>query len=214
MSINAFILYACLSSPPQTNHLIVLQHPQDHLRDRKHREGKKLLSDASFRAPLLCRSDGSSQSNFPTISLIKAACRAGEAGGTVAPPTANPPQEDRLHRTLPQDSVHCSLTLHCHIRAFRQSACPCPDNCLKACPCGNSRRRGCADPCQPTLRLTRVSHPRCDSHTDHICERHMVELKRPNPPTKTGSTLQRRLFQDWLEYSSWECATGHVRGGF
>lgn len=142
------------------------------------RRGKKLLSDASFRAPLLCRSDGSSQSNFPTMSLIKAACRAGEAVGTVAPPHApNPPQEDRLHRTLPQGSVRCWLTLHCHIRAFRQSACPCSDNCLKACPCGNSWRRGCTEPCKSTPGLTRASHPRCDSRTDHICERHMVEFK-------------------------------------
>lgn len=104
MSINAFILYACLSSPPQTNHLIILQHPQHHLHDRKHREGKKLLSDASFRAPLLCRSDGSSQSNFPTISLIKAACREREAGGTVAPPPS--PQQTHRRKT---DSIELCL---------------------------------------------------------------------------------------------------------
>lgn len=64
------IFYGCLSSPPQTDHLIVAQHPQEGLRDRKHR-GEERLCRCILPCPLLSRSDSSSLSNVSTISLIK-----------------------------------------------------------------------------------------------------------------------------------------------
>lgn len=107
MSIKLFTFYACLSSPAQTNHLIVVQHSQEGLHPEEERLCRCILP-----CPLLCRSDGSSLSNAPTISLIKAACGAGEgrwgggAGGTS--PSLSPLRTKLLTPLkFPQDSVHC-----------------------------------------------------------------------------------------------------------
>lgn len=162
MSIKAFIFYACLSSPPQTDHLIVAQHPQEGLRDRKHR-GKERLCRCILPCPLLSRSDSSSLSNIPTISLIK---EKEEEELSYFPPLS--PLRSKLltplnFRKTPFTAFIWALIQSRRACRFFQKWC----SIWKRVPLG---RRDANSPCTVTFCLTCVSHTRCDSCTCWLTE--------------------------------------------